>query len=177
MASRIAKLAQVLRHPTAHPTRDTAIDAELLFALYRPAGAKIDLCQTVIDGVQYTTDRSVMIRTDRLSGLDDDCWWASIGQWTPGRLASYAAALRGDLAPTATKTRFDPRLIFTLYMSGAGIRALAGEHTRNAHAVVIGTERVGLAFPLTAASAESLLGCVPGVPPMPGSVCTLEDAR
>jgi hypothetical protein len=54
---------------------------------------------------------------------------------------------------------------------------LVGDHLRNAHAVMIGTERVGLAFPLVATRAESLLGCVPGVPPMPGSVCTLEDGR
>jgi hypothetical protein len=176
MASRIAKLAQVLTHPAAHPAVDTAIDAELLFALYRPGRTQVDLCQITIDGVQYTTDRFVMIRTDRLTGLDN-CWWASIGQWTTRHLSAYAAALRSDPAPGTASLRFDPRLIFALYVSGAGILPLAGEHPRNPHAVVIGAERVGLAFPLIAASTEALFGSVPGVPPGPGSIRARKDAR
>jgi hypothetical protein len=163
MALRLAKLAEVLRHPAPQPAPAPAIDAELLFALYRPGQTRFDLFQITIDGVQYTTDLRVMIRTDRLSGLDS--WWAEFGQWTTRRLPALAAALRDEVAPEPTTMRFDPRIVFALYVSGAGIRPLAGDHALNLHAVVIGTDRVGLVMPLRATRREALLGAVPGIPP------------
>lgn len=161
MTSRVGAL---LHFPTAAPAPVLMINAQALFGHHHPARAdQVELFPLMIDGVEYIADRclSLLIRRDRLVNLIAP--WCWLGYKATRELHSLSTALRDDLAGVAPVLRFDAQMVCALAGIGAGVAPLAGDHPRDAHAVVYAGHRIGLAFPLNPSGSASVFGVVPGM--------------
>ncbi|MFD7161669.1 hypothetical protein ACFV9C_44290 [Kribbella sp. NPDC059898] len=164
----------VLTFPTSRPEPRRVDAAEVFGHRVRP-GHRGWLWTLELDGVEYLTDRLVVIRTDRLDGLDGQRFDA-LG-FGPTDAARLLEALAAPLAGVPATTRFEVDIIAALYAVGAGILPLAGDRVPDLHAVVYGGERIGIVTPLPRFRADYALGAIPGVPPGPLAVDQLEAAR
>ncbi|MFD7161706.1 hypothetical protein ACFV9C_44475 [Kribbella sp. NPDC059898] len=164
----------VLAFPAPRP-QPRGIDAAEVFGHRVRPGHRGWLWTVEVDGIEYLTDRLVVIRTDRLDGLDGERFDAL--EFAPKNAARLLEALAAPLAGVPATTRFEVDVIAALYAVGAGILPLAGDRVPDLHAVIYGGERIGLVTPLPSFRADYALGAIPGVPPGPIAVDQLEAAR
>jgi len=153
-------------HPTAHRATDPTLNAQVLFGHTHHPDARIEVRPLVVDGIEYLTNRLLVIRRDRLHSLDSD--WMRLGPEVTHGLQYLADALKDTPVRTLPAHRFDPHTVCALQLCGAGIAVLSSQHTSNLHAVVHAGVPIGLAVPTPDTHSAAPLGVIPGVQPWPG---------
>lgn len=156
-------------HPTAYATSST-LNAEVLFGHTHYPEARIEVRPLVVDGIGYLTNRLLVIRRDRLHGLNNS--WMRLGSEVTHGLQFLAEALRDTPARDAPAHRFDLHTVCALAQCGAGIAPLRSQHAFNLHAVVHTGVPIGLAVPLPETHSAAPLGVIPGIQPWPGQADT-----
>lgn len=152
-------------HPTARATTPT-LNAQVLFGHTHYPDARIEVRPLVVDGVEYLTNRLLVIRRDFLHGLEGG--WMRLGSEVTHGLQYLADALKDTPAGTLPVHRFDPHTVCALQQCGAGIAVLGSQHAFNLHAVVHAGVPIGLAVPLPETHSAAPLGVIPGIQPWPG---------
>jgi hypothetical protein len=161
--------------PQEEASTSPLVDARKVFGWARTSRHHLlDLWILDVDGTEYVSDRHVMIRRDRLTGINR--LWARTIALTPRSAPILEAALHARLSSRPTKSVFDLRRIAALYLAGAGVQRLQGHHS-DLHAVMLGGDRVGLAVPLSKTDPARPLGVVPGLPPAPTTSTFVWDER
>ncbi|MFD7161353.1 hypothetical protein ACFV9C_42675 [Kribbella sp. NPDC059898] len=152
-------MSVILMHPTASGGRPT-MDAEVLFGHSHHPHRRTKVRQLTIDGVEYFTNGPLVIRGDRLHGLDPSWTWmkrpVTIG------LKFLADALNDEVTAAIPVQRFHADVICALEQCNARIAVLAGTHSGNLHAVLHDGAPVGLAVPIPDHLMASRIGVIPG---------------
>ncbi|MFD7161279.1 hypothetical protein ACFV9C_42305 [Kribbella sp. NPDC059898] len=151
--------------PREEASTSPLVDARKVFGWARTSQHhRLDLWILDVDGTEYVSDRHVMIRRDRLTGINR--LWACTVALTPRSAPALEAALHARLSSRPSGSVFALERITALYLVGAGVQRLQGKHS-DLHAVMHGADRIGLAVPLTKTDPARPFGVVPGLPPGP----------
>jgi hypothetical protein len=149
----------ILIHPAAD-RQGPGMDAEVLFGHTHHPENKIKVRPLTINGIEYLTNGPLVIRRDRLHGVDRR--WTRLARPVVHGLQFLADALDDTLTTAIPIQRFHVDVLCALQQCDAGIAVLSQTHAFNLHAVVHAGERVGLAVPIPDHLMASTLGAVPG---------------
>lgn len=152
-------MSTILIHPTAD-REPTGMDAEVLFGHTHHPDGKVKVRPLTIAGVEYLTNGALVIRRDRVRGLDPSWMW--LARPVTHHLEFLAAALNDTVTTAIPVQHFHVDVLCALHTCNARIAVLSRTHQFNLHAVLHDGEPVGLAVPIPDHLMAARIGAIPG---------------